>query len=222
MNALKSQQFRWTKGAAECTKKNLPDVVRKKGLGFSTKVHALFHLMNSFIFICVFGTALLSVPVLLVKSQNPEFKLIFNIASFFLLSLIILTFFYWVSRPKNEKDRFANFVANFPLFLSMSMGMSLHNAIAVVEGYIGKKTPFIRTPKFAIESNNESWADKKYRALKASPLTLAEGIMTLYFISGLVLAFYLNDFGLFPFHLMLTFGFGYIFYYSFKHTRVSG
>lgn len=219
MNALKSQQFRWTKGAAECTVKNLPKVLKQRGIGLSTKIHALFHLTNSFIFICVFGTAMLSVPILLVKSNFPEFKLVFNIASIFLLSLLILTFFYWMSRPRDEKDKIANFLANFPLFLSMSMGMSLHNAIAVFEGYIGRKTPFVRTPKFAIQTTEGTWSDKKYRALKATPLTIIEGILTLYFISGLALAFYLEDFGLFPFHLMLTFGFGYVFYYSLKHTR---
>ena len=30
------------------------------------------------------------------------------------------------------------------------MGLSWHNSLAVVEGYIGKKTPFVRTPKFAL------------------------------------------------------------------------
>lgn len=219
MNALKSQQFRWTKGAAECTVKNLPKVLRKRGLGIGTKIHAIFHLMNSFIFICVFSTAVLSVPILLIKSSMPEYRLVFNIASVFLLSLLILTFFYWVSRPKNEKDRFVNFLTNFPLFLSMSMGMSLHNAIAVMEGYIGRKTPFIRTPKFALQTTEGTWADKRYRALKVSPLTIIEGILALYFLFGLGLAFYLNDFGLFPFHLMLCFGFSYVFYYSIKHTR---
>lgn len=218
MNALKSQQFRWTKGAAECMVKNLPKVLRKKGLGLSTKIHAIFHLMNSFIFICVLSTAILSVPILFIKDKHPEYAQLFNIATFFLFSLLILGFFYWVSRPKDDKNRLSTFLKRFPLFLSMSMGMSLHNAIAVAEGYLGKKTAFIRTPKFALQTNTGTWQGKKYQTIKVSPLTFLEGFLTLYFIGGLALGIYLNDYGLFPFHVMLVFGFGYVFLYSFKHT----
>jgi len=34
-----------------------------------------------------------------------------------------------------------------------------------------------------------------------------------------MMASVLHDFGLFPFHLMLTFGFAAVVWYSFKHTR---
>ena len=219
LNALKNQQFRWTKGAAECAVKNLPKVFRTKGIGAFTKMHAAFHLMNSFIFICVISTAILSIPMLLIKNQIDKYNMLFNIASVFLLSFVILAVFYWVSRPK-KSGKFVEFIVRFPLFLSMSMGLSLHNAIAVVEGYIGKKTPFVRTPKFAIEEKDGTWTDKKYRTIKTNPLTLMEGLLALYFLGGIAAAFYLNEFGLLPFHIMLTFGFGYIFIYSLRHTKV--
>ena len=45
-------------------------------------------------------------------------------------------------------------------------------------------------------------------------MTLLEGLLVLYFAFGVLLAFYLADFGLLPFHLMLIFGFGTVFYYS--------
>jgi cellulose synthase/poly-beta-1,6-N-acetylglucosamine synthase-like glycosyltransferase len=217
MNALKSQQFRWTKGAAECAVKNLPKVLKKRGLGLGTKVHAVFHLLNSFIFICVLSTALLSLPMLVIKANSDRFDTLFNIASIFLLSFLILGYFYW-SAQSNRKGKLKYFLRDFPMFLSVSMGLSLHNSIAVLEGYMGKKTPFIRTPKFALNEKKGSWLDKKYRAVKISPLTALEALLTLYFASGLVLAFVLNDFGMIPFHLMLTLGFGFVFFYSVKHA----
>jgi len=223
MNALKSQQFRWTKGAAECAVKNLPKVMRKSGLGLKTKMHAIFHLMNSFLFICILSTAMLSLPMLYVKHGNEDYDLLFKLASIFLLSFVILSYFYWLSM-RGRKDDFwgtlSTFILKFPLFLSVSMGMSLHNSIAVLEGYIGKKSPFIRTPKFAISADNDSWKEKKYRALKANPLTILEGILAIYFLGGIGLAFYLDDFGLLPFHIMLTVGFGFVAFYSIKHSRV--
>ena len=221
MNALKSQQFRWTKGAAECAVKHLPRVIKQKKLGFGTKIHALFHLMNSFIFICVFCTAILSVPMLLIKAKSTEYDVFFNAASLFLLSFVILAYFYWMSYETVKKYKWVNFIREFPLFLSVSMGLSLHNSVAVIEGYIGKKTPFVRTPKFAINDEKGSWSNKKYRAFKTNPLTFFEGILTLYFASGVVMAFITSDFALLPFHLMLILGYGYVFFYSLKHARIA-
>lgn len=220
MNALKSQQFRWTKGAAECAVKNLPSVLRKKGLGVPTKVHAIFHLMNSFIFLCVLGAAFLSLPILLVKVNTSAYDLVFNLAAIFLFSFFVLAYFYWISR-KRRGDSFKHFLRDFPMFLSMSMGLSLHNSIAVIEGYLGRKTPFIRTPKFAIQAGKGSWNDKKYRARKANPITIVEALFAIYFVGGIVIGIYYREYGLLPFHIMLALGFGNVAFFSFKHTRIA-
>jgi cellulose synthase/poly-beta-1,6-N-acetylglucosamine synthase-like glycosyltransferase len=222
MNALKNQQYRWTKGAAECAVKNLPKVIKSRSVPFGTKVHALFHLMSSFIFVCVISTAVLSVPMLFIKFQSPELDIVFKIASLFLLSFFILAYFYWTSVKHGQSDRFKSFgefMMLFPLFLSVSMGLSLHNAIAVIEGYVGRKTPFVRTPKFNLESAGDSFKGNKYLAHKINPLTFVEIFLTLYFLAGIGLAFYLQDFGLIPFHLMLCIGFGLVSFYSLRHSR---
>lgn len=220
MNALKNQQFRWTKGAAECAVKNLPKVLKKRGIGLSTKVHAIFHLMNSAVFLCILGAAMLSLPILLVKVNSEEYDLWFNLAGVFLFSFVVLAFFYWTS-SRHRGDSFLSFIKDFPLFLSVSMGLSLHNSIAVLEGYFGRKTPFVRTPKFAIADHDGSFVDKKYRALKANPLTLVEAGLAIYFMGASLVGIYFMEFGLLPFHLMLSVGFGYVAWYSFKHTRVA-
>ena len=221
MNALKSQQFRWTKGAAECAKKHLPGIILSNKISISTKLHAIFHLMNSFIFVCILLTGIISIPMLIIKNQFPEYGLLFKIAIIYLLSLFILTSFYWNSLKFSEKNkikRFSEFIKVFPLFLSVSMGFSLHNSLAVLEGYFGKKTPFIRTPKFNISNSGDKWKNKKYLKNKIRPITLIEAFLALYFIIGIGLGFYLKDFGLLPFHIMLAFGFGFISFYTLKHS----
>lgn len=218
MNGLKSQQFRWTKGAAECAVKNLGKVLKKKGLPFSTKVHAVFHLMNSFVFLCILGASLLSLPILWVKINRPAYDVLFNLAAIFLIGFVILAYFYWMSR-KNKQESAWLFLGYFPLFLSVSMGLSLHNSIAVIEGYMGKKTPFVRTPKYALTAKTGTWAGKRYTALKANPLTLVELLLMGYFIFGMALGISNAEYGLLPFHLMLTFGFGYVAFMSIKHSR---
>ena len=222
MNALKAQQFRWTKGAAECTVKNLPRVFKAKGVSFGTKLHAIFHLMNSFIFVCILFSALLSIPLLFIKEQYTEYQLVFQLASIYIISFILLSTFYWTSLAKEDRGFFQNFVfyiRYFPLFLSVSMGLSLHNSIAVFEGYVGKKTPFVRTPKFNIKKKKDAWKGNKYLASNISMLTVVEGLMACYFIWGIVMGFKFNDFGMLPFHSMLVFGFGYVFFWTLKHSR---
>lgn len=221
MNAFKSQQFRWTKGAAETFKKHFMNVVKAK-LPFGTKVHAAFHLMNSALFLCIICCSILSVPVLHIKATSPELKLLFQLSSFFLLSLVSLIIFYWNSMRKEHSDGLETTVAFIPkffIFLSVSMGLALHNAIAVIEGYIGKKTPFVRTPKFNIKDSKDKWNKTEYFSKKINWLTLMEGLFSLYFIGGIIYGYYLKDLGLFPFHFMLALGYGLVFYYSVKHTR---
>ncbi|PCH65907.1 MAG: histidine kinase [Bacteroidetes bacterium] len=225
MNALKTQQFRWTKGAAECARKNLWSVLKSNNIAFSTKIHALFHLMNSFLFICIIMTSILSVPLLLIKNNFADYANLFKYGGFFLVSLLLLSVFYWVSYSKEGENKIkaaCHFMIKFPMFLSISMGLSLHNAIAVAEGYIGKKTPFIRTPKFNITNNDDQWKGNKYLTSSLNLLTLLEGLLTFYFLTGIFLSFYFKDYGLLPFFFMLSMGFGLVFYYSIYHSHLSG
>jgi len=224
MNALKNQQFRWTKGAAECTKKNLLKVLRNKNITFKTKLHALFHLMNSSIFICIVLLSVLSIPMLMIKNNFVEYDILFKAGSFFIISALFLSVYYFVSLSKDYKNKFKallHFIPLFPLFLSVSMGLSLHNALAVIEGYIGKKSPFIRTPKFNITESKDVWKKNKYLVSSISILTLLEFVLTLYFLFGIYSAFYYQDFGLLPFHIMLFLGFGYVTFYSLFHSQKS-
>jgi cellulose synthase/poly-beta-1,6-N-acetylglucosamine synthase-like glycosyltransferase len=222
MNALKTQQFRWTKGAAETAKKNLITLLKTKGIRFSTKLHGVFHLLNSFLFVCIFMVTMLSVPVLYVKHNSDQSQWIYKIAAILIVSLSTLGTYYYISqkrlRKEHHKSGFA-FIYQFPLFLSVSMGLSLHNAIAVIEGYIGKKSPFVRTPKFNITKQGGTWKDKsQYFKSTFNVLTVMEIGMCFYAIFGIITAFRLNDFGLLPFHCMLAVGFGYVAFFSYKHS----
>ena len=110
------------------------------------------------------------------------------------------------------------FIVMFFTFFSIAMGFSLHNSIAVIEGHLGKRSDFIRTPKFNISSIKDSWKGNKYLKKNISIHVILEGLLMLYFAFGMYSAFIVGDqggdFGLFPFHLMLFIGFGYVFVQS--------
>jgi cellulose synthase/poly-beta-1,6-N-acetylglucosamine synthase-like glycosyltransferase len=221
MNALKTQQFRWTKGAAECARKNLPSVLTSKHIRRSTKIHAFFHLMNCTVFVCVLLSALISIPLLFIKSNYPQFADVFLFASFAPLSLFLLSYFFWNSAGQKPDRTIFSFLTKFPLFLSVSMGFSLHNSIALFEGYSGKKIPFIRTPKFNITSNKDRWQEKRYSIQGVTWVSMLEGLLSLYFLSGIYFDFYFRNYGFLLFHSMLILGFGYVFYHSIAHSIIT-
>lgn len=222
MTALKNQQFRWNKGAAECVRKNLASVLQKTGLSSSTKLQATFHLLNSTIFLFIMTAALLSIPMLFIKKYFPSFEFLFLYASFFLVSLLILGAFYFVSYAQQAKKfprNIIGFLFIFPLFLSVSMGLALHNAIAVLQGYYGVKSPFNRTPKFNVESGHTGWKQNRYLEKTKSMMAIAEMLLSVYFVAGIVMSFVFHDYGLLPFHAMLAFGFGFVSLSSLIHSQ---
>ena len=90
------------------------------------------------------------------------------------------------------------------------MGLSLHNSIAVWEGLSGKKTPFIRTPKFNVRNLKVPLKSNVYTSSKIPVSVIFEILLLIYFIFGIYSAFRLEDYGLVVFHLMLIAGFGYV------------
>jgi len=217
--AIKSQQYRWNKGAAETARKTLGKVFRSN-IAFKHKARAVFHLLNSSVFLLLLIAAVLSIPMLYIKEYNPEIGLIFDLGSIFVLGFLAMGFFYWVSAKATHPDyTFKYFITNFPMFLAFSMGMALHNSIAVLEGYLGIKTPFIRTPKFNVQSKGDSWKGNKYLSKVFTPVTLFEGLLAIYFFYGIVSGFKLEDYGLMLFHLMMALGFSYVFILSIRPIR---
>lgn len=216
MSAIKSQQYRWNKGAAETARKNLGNVL-SSDMALVNKIHAVFHLLNSSVFLMLLTAAILSIPMLFIKDAHQELDIFFNLGSIFLVGFFSIGLFYWVASKAivGSKSR-KYFFKNFPLFLTFSMGLSLHNSIAVSEGLFGHKTPFIRTPKFNIFNKEDKWQNNEYLRPKLSLATVLEGLLCLYFIFGIVSGFAVGDYGLMLFHIMLAFGFGGIFIHSIK------
>lgn len=217
MDALKSQQFRWTKGGAETARKHLGNVLRAS-LPWTTKLHATFHLLNSTVFLAVLLLSVLSVPLVFVRRQLPELEPVFRLASVFLLTLLPLVYYYYSAwRYANPIGRWGAFLGKFLLFLAVSMGLALHNSRAVLLGLAGQRSAFIRTPKMGLIRRQGSWRGR-YRTGRFDGLTVLEGLLTLYFLFGIGAGIYFADYGLLPFHLLLAVGYGLVFYYSVRHS----
>ncbi len=218
ISAARTQQFRWNKGGAENFRKMLGSIIRNKHISLKTKLHGILHLLNSSMFLFVLIVALLSIPMLYIKNEYAHLKAYFIAMSFFVVSTLIFFICYWFMFKRtygSTTKSFVQYIVMFITFFSIAMGFSLHNSIAVLEGHLGKRSEFIRTPKFNINSLADSWKGNKYLKKGISTHVIIEGLLMLYFGFGMYSAFIVGDqggdFGLFPFHLMLFFGFGFVF-----------
>ncbi|MCH3884203.1 cellulose synthase family protein [Tenacibaculum aquimarinum] len=221
ISAARSQQFRWNKGGAENFQKMIKGIIKNKNISAKTKIHGLLHLLNSSMFTCIFLVAVLSIPMLYIKNEYAHLKSYFLMMSFFVVSSIIFFICYWFMYKNIYGSGIKNFfkyIGAFFTFFSVAMGFSLHNTIAVLEGHFGKKSEFVRTPKFNITGLKGNWKNNKYIKKKPSIHVIIEGLLALYFVFGMYSAFIVGneggDFGLFPFHFMLFMGFGYVFFKS--------
>lgn len=222
MNGLKSQQHRWMKGGAETAKKLLPKVW-KADLGFGKKFHATLHLLSSSIFLCVFVVGIFSVPVLFLLDT-----IHFNAQYFaiFLTSMLSIVAVYYVGNVKvawadgDRKRNIWKFLFLFPVFLALSMGLSLHNSIAVLQGYRGKKSPFVRTPKFNIKDISDKINKKQYLATRIPFTTVLEGLLSIYFVAAIFMSIKVGSLEFLFFHILLAIGYGTICFFSIKHLTL--
>ncbi|GAB5550978.1 MAG: glycosyltransferase [Saprospiraceae bacterium] len=225
MNSLKSQQFRWMKGGAETAKKMLPTIWRAP-ISLTKKFHATYHLLASTIFLFVFLMGVFSVPVLFFLGETNLLGLNGDVFAYFLIGMLSLGLIYFVANvmaPFNTGvwyKKLFKFLVLFPMFLALSMGLSLHNSVAIIQGYRGKRSPFIRTPKFNIKSVKDSFVNNNYIVKKLSWTTVFEGILTLYFGGAVIWATYQQEYTFILYHLMLALGFGFIFIFTVRHLSI--
>jgi len=224
ISALKSQQHRWMKGGAECFIKMWKSLITFPGVKFSDRVHGFAHLFNSSVFVFILILSILSLFVLHIKDSFSDLNWFIQFGAFFIASTLFLSFYYWHSW-RDKKGPFLNdlfrFIGRFIQFLTVSMALSLSNAVAVIEGYLGIKSSFVRTPKFNVLIKTE-FKGNKYDKKSLSLINILEGLLMLVFGFTAVQRAVYGDLGMVPFHLMLTCGYGIIFFSTLKENRSQG
>ena len=72
-------------------------------------------------------------------------------------SLLYLVAEHWL----NPKEGYKKFLARLPMLLLIGFGICLSNARACVEGIVGIKSPFVRTPKQGDNKTKVRYKGKK-------------------------------------------------------------
>ena len=215
VNALKTQQFRWTKGAIETARKILPEVW-KSNIPLRVKIHSTFHLTNNIVFPFILLAGILNVPLIFIKQQGGH-DLYFAMMSVFVLAFIGSFLFYMLSQKAVYPD-WRRRLLLFPLFMAGSMGFAVNNSRAVFEALFRKRSEFVRTPKYRIEDKKDSWLEKKYVPLKLDWIVLIEIALAIYCFFGVISSLYYLEIAAVPFQLLYCLGFSFVSVLSIKHA----
>lgn len=224
MDAVRSQQFRWTKGIAEVGRKCLMTVWRSP-IGLQQKVHASAHLLLSINYISAFVASIMSIPLLLWMQSHPEINVTVAILSAaVILSMLAFAFFFWTSRMRFEHapgtHRLRTFIWLYPCFLSYYLAMSLHNSFAAIEGFWGIRSPFVRTPKLRLNNDGDQINEgQQYLTARVPRLFWVEAFLCIAFVWAAAYGVAVGDWRLVLYHLQLSFGFGLVCYFTIGSAR---
>jgi cellulose synthase/poly-beta-1,6-N-acetylglucosamine synthase-like glycosyltransferase len=196
VGAFKTQQFRWTKGMAQISKKNLKQLMRTS-IPVTKKIHGVFHLLSNLVFVCMFVNVLFAAPLLYFRNAVPQISILSSYMMVASLALVLLTLFYYKGATAKGNLTAKDFLKYYPLFLVVYMGMSVQNSIAIFQGFFGKESVFIRTPKSD---------DVIEQRIRITWINVAEITLLLYCISSIFFSIYLNDYWMMLFLLMMSYG----------------
>jgi cellulose synthase/poly-beta-1,6-N-acetylglucosamine synthase-like glycosyltransferase len=207
----KAQQFRWAKGAAECARKNIPQLLRSKTSTLWAKLIGSFHLLNSSVFLVVLCFVLFSFPLTYALAHLPSEHYLKSVIKLFMISNILLlsVFVGGLSlTPRKHWSSIVLFPFTFLGFLVVNLGVALYMSLGVAEGYLGRKSEFVRTPKFNVRGGKNADV-KKYTRVKVTPLFLLEFLLFAYGFFQLWYAYHVKDAYAMVFAGMFSLGLGY-------------
>ena len=210
VDAYKTQQFRWSNGAAECVRKNTIDLWKSPS-SFWSKLAGTVHLFNSSIFIVVFFLVLTSPIVFWLTQENQivieNTNLILYMSLFSTISIIVLFFMGHLMAVKSKWKEAILFLPNFYVILALSVGISLYMLIGVVEGYLGKISEFVRTPKYNLSVKSDTITKQEYAFKKEVNIRIIESIVLCYGLFAFILGCYYADFFMINYGFIICLGF---------------
>lgn len=216
INSLKTQQFRWTKGAIEVAFKLLPRVLKSK-IPLRVKMECFTHLTCNFVFPMIVLVAILNVPIVIIKNEVGGFENFYTFMSIFVIATGSTFLFYAYAQRDLHAD-WRKRLLLFPLMLAGSMGLAVNNSKAVLEAILGIKSEFTRTPKDGAIGNLQVKVKKKYGQGKVKSVVFVELFLMLYFLFGIVISIFYYEIAALPFQLLFFLGFGTIGWLSLKSS----
>jgi cellulose synthase/poly-beta-1,6-N-acetylglucosamine synthase-like glycosyltransferase len=213
---FKTQQHRWTKGSIQVGKKLLGRIWRSDA-PVRVKLEATFHLSaNLSYLLLVMLSVLMPLSVVFRSHALARGSLFWELTVFGLTTISIFLFYLTAQRELYRDWRWR--LRDIPFILALGIGMCINNAWAVTEALLGRKTPFVRTAKYRIESFRDHWKGKIYRTVR-TPSLAVEFILTVYMCVALAVLVTRGNWAALPYVTLFVTGYVYVFGLSVLHAK---
>jgi len=209
MSGFKSQQARWAKGLMQTAKKILPRVLRSD-VPSKVKAEAIFHLTGNISYPLMIFLSMILLPAMIVRFYQGWFQVLLIDLPLFLASTCSISSFYLTAErtlyPKTWKRTFLY----LPFVMALGIGISVRNAVAVMEAIFGVKSEFVRTPKYKVEAGvKKANLEKKSYRKRAGWMPFAEVLLGIYFSGAVIYAIQIENYATIPFLLLFVWGYMY-------------
>ncbi|NBO63581.1 MAG: glycosyltransferase [Acidobacteria bacterium] len=210
MNAFKAQQRRWAKGMVQVGVKLLPRIWRNPELPMARKMEMVFRLLGNLSSPLVILLCFIYLPTVVVRYHQGFFHMFLLDVPLLLLGTLSMMAFYGSAviylYPHNKWR-----LLLLPLLMSVGIGLVLSNSRAAIEGLLGIKSEFVRTPKYNVEKRRDNWLriGSGYRR-RRGVMPYIELAFAFYFAFVIYYAIRTHIYGTIPFLLLFLFGFGYV------------
>jgi cellulose synthase/poly-beta-1,6-N-acetylglucosamine synthase-like glycosyltransferase len=207
MNSFKSQQARWAKGLMQTAKKILPRIWHSDE-PWHVKTEAFFHLTANISYPLMIVLSTLLLPAMVVRFYQGTFQMLVIDLPLFLASTCSISSFYLISQRCLHPKTWKRAILFMPFVMATGIGISVRNAVAVIEALFGKQSEFARTPKYNIAGQKGSWQKKSYRN-RSGVLPYIEIFLGFYFAATILYAFQNQNYATIPFLLLFVWGYLY-------------
>jgi cellulose synthase/poly-beta-1,6-N-acetylglucosamine synthase-like glycosyltransferase len=207
MNSFKAQQARWAKGLMQTAKKILPRVMRSKE-PLHVKAEAFFHLTANISYPLMIILSTMLLPAMIVRFYQGMFQMLVIDLPLFMASSFSISSFYLVAQRSLNPKGWKRMIVYVPFVMAVGIGISVRNAIAVIEAICGKQSDFARTPKRGIQGHMGGIIAKSYRN-RSGWLPFLEIGLGFYFTLTIVYATINRNYATIPFLILFVWGYLY-------------
>ncbi len=207
IRAFRSQQHRWTKGSIQVGGKLMRPILGAR-LPALVKLEAFFHLFSNLAFPLVLLLSLLLPLAVIARGSLVEADQVLtwglDLPVLGLATAPIGLFYLVTEHTRRALSPSALF--RVPMVMALGLGMSVNNTRAVVEGLLGVRSPFVRTPKVGDGAG-------KGRARYRSPLAgrgWPELAIAVYYSAAVAWAASHGQWASIPFLCLFLTGFAYV------------
>jgi cellulose synthase/poly-beta-1,6-N-acetylglucosamine synthase-like glycosyltransferase len=207
MTAFKTQQARWAKGLIQTSKKILPRVF-KSDVPLKVKIEAFYHLTANISYPLMVVLSTLLMPAMIIRFYQGWFQMLVIDLPLFLASSFSISSFYLVSQKELFPKKWYRTFLYVPCLMSLGIGLTVTNTIAVMEALFGIKSAFKRTPKYRVEKRGERAQVGKYRK-RLGFVPWIELLIGGYFVLTIWYAVVNENYFTLPFLLLFVLGYWY-------------